>query len=264
MEENYLSIGGFAELSGIKRKTLIYYDQVDLLKPRKVSSNGYRYYHYHQLYTANMIHFFRDIGMSLKEIKEYNRMKAPDQMVELIQSQKEEVRQKQLYYSRMEQMLDLQMQSLKETENFSEGQISVVTHEEMPLFYSVRESPYREGTRVSVSLSAFYQECMAAGYEFPYPSGMMVFTKGQQEIEQSKIRYYIKVPESTTFRAKGNYLQFYSKGILDCQNGYEQLLNYAQKQGLKVKGNLYVDFIQNELVAQSFDDFLLKLMIQID
>ena len=40
-----LGIGKFSKLSGLSNKTLIWYDQVGLLKPDYVNpDNGYRYY----------------------------------------------------------------------------------------------------------------------------------------------------------------------------------------------------------------------------
>lgn len=260
---DYLSISEFAELSGIKRKTLIYYDQIDLLKPRKISDKGYRYYHYQQLYAVNMIIFFKDIGMSLEAIKEYSQLKSADQIIELIQNQKEKIRQKQLYYNRMEQMIDLQIQSLKETENFNDTSISLVEYDEVALFFS--ETIYHGvHSRVSVSLSELYQQCIAAGYEFPYPSGMAMYMADDWNPEASAAQYYVKVPDSSSVRPKGRYLECYVQGHAEYKTGYEKLINYAQKHKLSIMNTLYIDFIQNELVAQNFDDFIMKMMIQIE
>lgn len=40
----YISISEMAKLHGITRQTLIHYDNIDLFKPAKVDTNGYRYY----------------------------------------------------------------------------------------------------------------------------------------------------------------------------------------------------------------------------
>ena len=47
--KKYYTTGEFAELCGIKKKTLFHYDDIDLFKPEKVMSNGYRYYSHEQL-----------------------------------------------------------------------------------------------------------------------------------------------------------------------------------------------------------------------
>lgn len=260
---DYLSISEFAALSGIKRKTLIYYDQIDLLKPRKVSDKGYRYYHYHQLYAINMIIFFKDIGMSLEEIKEYSQLQSADQIIALIQNQKEKIRQKQLYYNRMEKMVDLQIQSLKETEKVGTESIALTYYEEVPLFFSDK-SYHSVNSRVSVSLSELYQQCSAAGYEFPYPSGMAIFMDETYIVEKSATRYYVKVPESVAVRPKGRYLEYYVRGHAEYQIGHEKLIEYARNHGFSMTNTLYIDFIQNELVAENFDDFIMKMMIQVE
>ena len=260
---DYLSIGEFAELSGIKRKTLIYYDQINLLKPRKVSGKGYRYYHYHQLYTVNVIHFFKDIGMSLDEIKEHSKIEQPEEIIELIQRQKEKVQQKQLYYGRMEKMLDLQIESLKENEHFDEQKITIVDYEQVPLFYGEMTYVDEDVPRFSVSNTEFYQQCFAAGYEFPYPSGMCMNVNDKGKMSPVNTRHYIKVPESETFRPKGRYIECYSKGNLKYGREFKKLTQFAEERKLTMIGDVYVDFIQNELVAQNFDDFILKIMIRV-
>lgn len=40
----YISISEMAKLHGITRQTLIHYDNIDLFKPAKVDTNGYRYF----------------------------------------------------------------------------------------------------------------------------------------------------------------------------------------------------------------------------
>ncbi|WP_301426247.1 MerR family DNA-binding transcriptional regulator [Carnobacterium sp.] len=44
MEKEYLTISQFSALSGISRKTLIYYDKIDLFSPKMVTDKGYRMY----------------------------------------------------------------------------------------------------------------------------------------------------------------------------------------------------------------------------
>ena len=39
-----LSISETAKLSGVSVRTLHYYDEIGLLKPREISDSGYRYY----------------------------------------------------------------------------------------------------------------------------------------------------------------------------------------------------------------------------
>ncbi|OLS35098.1 MerR family transcriptional regulator [Alkalihalophilus pseudofirmus] len=71
-----------AELVGISVRTLHHYDEIGLLKPDTISEAGYRYYSESNLDTLQQILFYKELGFSLKQIKEvledpgFNQQKA--------------------------------------------------------------------------------------------------------------------------------------------------------------------------------------------
>ncbi len=69
MDDKLLSCGEFANFCSITRKTLIFYDNNDILKPYEVSESGYRYYHPKQMMMVKMIKAYQTAGLSLDEIK---------------------------------------------------------------------------------------------------------------------------------------------------------------------------------------------------
>lgn len=63
-------IGDFSNISGISIRTLRYYDDIDLFKPKEVDLfTNYRYYTIEQLDDLKLINELKEIGFSLKEIK---------------------------------------------------------------------------------------------------------------------------------------------------------------------------------------------------
>lgn len=58
-----------SELTGISIRTLRYYDEIDLLKPAKVTETGYRLYDERSLTKLRQIMFFRELEVPLSEIK---------------------------------------------------------------------------------------------------------------------------------------------------------------------------------------------------
>ena len=50
-----------SELTGISIRTLRYYDEIDLLKPAKVTEAGYRLYDESSLKKLRQIMFFREL-----------------------------------------------------------------------------------------------------------------------------------------------------------------------------------------------------------
>ena len=74
MKENtkLLTIGQFADLHGINKKTLMWYDQIGLFAPAAVNpENGYRYYNYHQSSILETILLLRELDVSIKEIQDF-------------------------------------------------------------------------------------------------------------------------------------------------------------------------------------------------
>ncbi len=59
-----------ADLIGISVRTLHYYDEIGLLSPDKTTEAGYRIYSEKNLETLQQILFFKELGFSLKKIKE--------------------------------------------------------------------------------------------------------------------------------------------------------------------------------------------------
>jgi DNA-binding transcriptional MerR regulator len=59
-----------ADLAGISRRTLHHYDEIGLLKPSTQGRNRYRYYNDEALLSLQQILFYRELGLSLSEIKE--------------------------------------------------------------------------------------------------------------------------------------------------------------------------------------------------
>lgn len=62
------TISELAKLSGVTIRTLHYYDELGLLKPRTTGMNGYRYYGDNELRRLQHILFHREVGIALKSI----------------------------------------------------------------------------------------------------------------------------------------------------------------------------------------------------
>ncbi|MDD7793577.1 MerR family transcriptional regulator [Clostridium sp. 'White wine YQ'] len=59
-----------SDLTGVSVRALHYYDEIGLLKPSKVTDSGYRLYDDETLDTLHQILFFKELDISLKEIKD--------------------------------------------------------------------------------------------------------------------------------------------------------------------------------------------------
>ncbi|HLU22983.1 MAG TPA: MerR family transcriptional regulator [Bacillaceae bacterium] len=59
-----------AKLAGISTRTLRYYDEIDLLKPARINSSGYRIYGQAEVDRLQQILFYRELGVNLDAIKD--------------------------------------------------------------------------------------------------------------------------------------------------------------------------------------------------
>ncbi|MEW8977794.1 MAG: MerR family transcriptional regulator [Symbiobacterium sp.] len=65
-----LTVKAVADLAGVSVRTLHHYDEIGLLKPAGQSASGYRLYSQQDVERLQQILFFRELGFSLREIKQ--------------------------------------------------------------------------------------------------------------------------------------------------------------------------------------------------
>lgn len=90
--KEFYQIGEVSKICNIPIKTLRYYDEIELLIPRKIDpGSNYRYYSNDQLALVLVIKHFKEAGFSLKEIKvllgrenlEYNTRRINEKCIEI-------------------------------------------------------------------------------------------------------------------------------------------------------------------------------------
>ncbi|EQF27220.1 merR regulatory family protein [Clostridioides difficile CD160] len=86
-----MTVKQVSSLTGISIRTLQFYDEIDLFKPTKITSAGYRLYDEKALEVLQQILFFKELDFTLKEIKtimenpKFDRVTAFENQRELIQ-----------------------------------------------------------------------------------------------------------------------------------------------------------------------------------
>jgi len=63
------TIQKLAKLAGVSTRTLRYYDELELLPPARIRSNGYRVYGQKEIDQLQQILFYRELGVPLEEIR---------------------------------------------------------------------------------------------------------------------------------------------------------------------------------------------------
>ena len=76
-----LTIGQFAAMHGINKKTLMWYDEIGLFQPVSINpENGYRYYNYYQSPILETILLLRELDVSIPEIHDFMKNRSADRL----------------------------------------------------------------------------------------------------------------------------------------------------------------------------------------
>lgn len=87
-----MTVKQVSNLTGVSVRTLQYYDEIGLLKPKNTTASGYRLYDEKSLETLQQILFFKELDFPLKDIKlimqnpQFDRQKALADQKELIKA----------------------------------------------------------------------------------------------------------------------------------------------------------------------------------
>ncbi|MEW9096442.1 MAG: MerR family transcriptional regulator [Clostridiaceae bacterium] len=113
-------------LAGISTRALRYYDEIGILKPARINSSGYRIYGQREVDRLQQILFYRELGVSLDNIK--NIMTSPtfDKMIAL-----KEHREKLL---EKREQLDLLIANVNKSIALTEGRIEMSDKEKFEGF----------------------------------------------------------------------------------------------------------------------------------
>lgn len=103
--DQLLTTSQFANLCRVEKRTLFYYDEIDLLKPVLVTENKYRYYSPEQFDTMSMIKALQSVDMSLNEIKALMSEQDITHSVDMLKEQIHRIKEKQEELRQTEQFL---------------------------------------------------------------------------------------------------------------------------------------------------------------
>ena len=251
-----LKIGEFSKLSHTTVKALRFYEKEGLLIPASVDEwTGYRLYESSQLETAAKIKSFRQLGLSIDEIKS---IFSGEDVMHVLSAKEEDLR-------KLQQKTELQISLINYFMEEKEMKYQVTLKEipEMIVYTSETElAKYEDAMQWIPSVG---EECLRLNpgikcaeppYEFcEYPDG---------EYKETNVR--IRHNEAVTTFGKENerikfstlpaakVLSIYHKGAYDTiGKAYAFIMEYAEKNGYEIAGlarESYIDGIWNkELVS---------------
>ena len=141
-EVKVYTVKQLAKLAGVSVRTLHYYDEIGLLKPSSLGDNGYRRYEQKAILKLQQILFYRELDLSLNEIKII--MGQPDfDVITALDTHKKELQRRVERLKRLLQTIDTTINQLKGNEKMNvKGLFEGFTEEEQEKYAGEAERLY--------------------------------------------------------------------------------------------------------------------------
>ena len=261
-----LKIGEFSRLSLTTVKALRFYEREELLPPASIDQwTGYRFYETAQLETAAKIKSYRQLGLSIEEIK---RIFSGGDVTQILSAKADQLR-------KLQQDTALQLSVIEFILEGKEMKYQVTVKEIPEMIVYSAETVLKQYADCMQWIPSVGAECLKLNpnikcaeppYEFcEYPDG---------EYKETDIR--IRHNEAVTAFGKENehikfrmlpaakVLSIYHKGAYEnIGEAYAFLMEYAEKNGYQPAGlarESYIDGIWNK---ESVDEWLTEVQLPI-
>lgn len=269
-------IGELASIYKISGKTLRYYDELGLLKPRYVDeTTGYRYYTSSQIPVLNEIFLLKEMGLSLKEIA-YLMQREEDEDNTVLKGLLE---LKQMEFDRQIQELNQKKQTIEllkkkldgrdriEISNFKVGlkkieKMTVASLNARISAYSTQESLWSElldflnSSRIKTGTERYtiYYDSVFKGDDIqveiqkrvlaPFQGNERICCKETEELPQ--VAYLLHAGDHESV-----------------MNSYEAILTWIEENQFDIAGNIREEFHMDDFMTSNPDEFVTEIQIPV-
>lgn len=266
--DRLFSIGQFAKLHKINKKTLMWYDEIGLLKPAGIKENGYRYYTYHQSSVLEVILMLRDLDVPISDIQRFLNDRSAVSFENLLAENIAKIEHRIAHLTTMREIFADKQRDMETLHGLDLSEISIVEKEKPNHLITVAtsEAPsFDEDTEKIIAQARKHglHRLQDATY------GAMRYVEKLYRGESAKCDFlYIQMPfplqkEGLHIQPKGKYLRAFSFGSWDnLPKRYREIVDYAKQNGLDLYGFAYEKGI-NEVVIDSVDDYIMQIEIPV-
>ena len=108
-----LTTAQFAQLCGVNRRTLHYYDDIGIFSPKSKGENDYRYYDLSQAVDFEYIRMLKELNMSLKEISDYMKQPSAERFMAIVNLKEGEIDAQIKQLEQIKEVLSMRRQQLE-------------------------------------------------------------------------------------------------------------------------------------------------------
>lgn len=271
-----IKTGDFARLCGTNKRTLIHYDEIGLFKPAYTDDRGYRYYSESQFDVFFTINCLSKLGMPLREIGAFLNHRNPQALKKLLLEQREEVLKEEERIRKTRQVIETKLALVSLQEKLESNQAGSSTEhifqKHTPEEYMILSDPLNTNDHEAIihTLCSHIGYCNKNNLNAGHPYGAMLDVSELRQGHLDTYAYFftkvIDRPEDFPFHIKpaGTYAVAYLKGdYYDSEETYRKLFQWIDENGFRTGQYSYKEAIIDELAADSSEEYLTKISVQI-
>ena len=267
-QNKLLTIGQFAAMHGINKKTLMWYNEIGLFRPASVNpENGYRYYDYHQNPVLETILLLRDLDVSIHEIQDFMKDRSAGNLKQLLEEKMADLDKQIAHLQAVRTTLSAHRQNMDTLLTMDLSEISVVEREERCLVTVEidRDTSFEREVELITAETEKYQ--LGRLHKASYGS-MISVSSLLSGRDDDYSRLFIEIPflscrAGLHMAPGGKYLRAFCKGEWDrLPKRYQEIFDYAREHGLTPYGYSYEMGI-NENVIERIEDYIVQIEIPI-
>ncbi|MBF8983410.1 MerR family transcriptional regulator [Lutibacter sp. B2] len=269
--KNKFLIGDMAKLHNVSTQTLRYYDKIGILKPKIVDkNNGYRYYNIDQFEQLDRIKYLKYIGISLKDIGGYFEKRDIENMVKLLEMQKQATHEKMKELELISDKIGNKISQIKDYMNIENRETVRIREilERNIAVESINDSD--SDVEFELALKNLQNICKDQYLMFTGKIGVIV---SQDNLRMNRFDKYNAVYILLEDRLKysnmkklpaGKYACIYHKGpYKENYKSYKKLLNYVSDHNYEIIGNaIEIGLIDCSMILNE-DEYLTEIQIPI-
>ena len=267
MDQNVglFTIGQFAALHGIPKKTLMWYDEVGLFSPAVVRPNGYRCYTHVQSATLEAILMLRKLDVPIPRIRSFLDSRSVESLQALLAEQEAEVAARMAHLRAIRRTLAGQRREAEALLKLDTDSCRLVDREAVGLITLHTEKTVAWAQDVKNLVDEVQRQHLDNLYDASY--GAMLWAPSlYQGVFDDYRGVFLESPRAragTHVRPAGTYLEAYHRGDINQMTGrYEQLLAWARERDLTLTGYAY-ETVLNELAVQRPEDYITRIEVRV-
>ncbi|MFC0275895.1 MerR family DNA-binding transcriptional regulator [Enterococcus devriesei] len=272
--KKYLTISEMAKYAGISRRTLIYYDQIDLFKPAKIGDNGYRYYGIDQYFELDVILLLKNLDVALEDIHVFLKNRNVDYVLAGFIRQKQIVDEQITKLKTIRNSLDSYIERYSTLKDFDLESITYSYREAESFIISETIEHFDDIDSVQI-YGRFYSSVESSDLFSGYPIGFLVDGSAFYEanFHAAPYRALVKIPEDrlqiynqqqVVQRPAGYYVSGFMKDEIHHINTFNnRFRNYLKENGLELNGDIWELLWQDETTSEHPEDQVFEVLIPV-